>query len=99
MKRFLGAIRRFFLPPADSKAIWRILPLIVIAFIMVLGFVISNYAWEATNSPSLCGLTCHTMPPEYVTYQQSPHTNVSCEDCHMGRDTLGIMVQRKVKYS
>lgn len=99
MKRFLGAIRSFFLPPADAKTFRRILPLFVVAFIMVLLFAFSNYAWEASNSPAFCGLTCHTMPPEYVTYQQSAHTNVSCEDCHMGRDTLGIMIQRKVKYS
>ncbi len=99
MKRFFGAIRRFFLPPADAKTIVRILPLFVVLFVVVLLFAFGNYAWEATNAPSFCGLTCHTMPPEYVTYQQSSHTNISCEDCHMGRDTLGIMIERKVRYS
>ncbi len=99
MKRLLGAIRRFFLPPADAKVFTRILPLFVVVFIVILLFAFGNYAWEATNAPSFCGLTCHTMPPEYATYQQSSHTNVSCEDCHMGRDTLGVMIQRKVKYS
>ncbi len=99
MKRFFGAVRRFFLPPADAKVFTRILPLFVVAFVIVLFFAFSNYAWEASNAPSFCGLTCHTMPPEYATYQQSPHTNVTCEDCHMGRDTLGVMIQRKVTYS
>jgi mono/diheme cytochrome c family protein len=99
MKRFFGAIRRFFLPPADAKTFRRVLPLIVVAFIMILLFTLGNYAWEESNSPAFCGLTCHTMPPEYVTYQKSPHTNVTCEDCHMGRDRLAVMIQRKVKYS
>jgi hypothetical protein len=99
MKRFFGAVRRFFLPPADAKVIVRILPLFAVAFIVVLLFAFGNYAWEFTNEPIFCGTTCHTMPPEYVTYQQSAHTNVSCEDCHMGRDKLSIMIQRKVTYS
>lgn len=39
------------------------------------------------------------MPPEYITYQASPHTNVTCEDCHMGRDRLPVMIGRKIGYS
>jgi len=99
MKRFFGAIRRFFLPPADAKTFRRLVPLLAVALIMVLGFSVSAYAWEESNSSVFCGTACHTMPPEYVTYQNSAHTNVTCEDCHMGRDRLPIMIQRKVTYS
>jgi nitrate/TMAO reductase-like tetraheme cytochrome c subunit len=99
MKRFFRAIGRFFLPPASAKTFIRLLPLFVIAFIVVILFVVANYAWERSNSPVFCGTTCHTMPPEYVTYSNSPHTNIACEDCHMGRDTLGIMIERKARYS
>ncbi len=99
MKRFFEAIKRFFLPPAESKTFLRILPLIVVAFLMIILFGAANYAWEESNSISFCGLTCHTMPPEYVTHQDSPHTNVTCEDCHMGRDRLNVMIGRKVRYS
>lgn len=99
MKRFFAALRRFFLPPADEKVFTRILPLFAVAFIVILLFAFANYAWEGTNAPTFCGLTCHTMPPEYVTYQNSSHTNIACEDCHMGRDTLAVMVKRKVVYS
>ncbi len=99
MRRFFGAIRRFFLPPADAKTFQRVLPVFSVAFLVILLFAFANFAWEESNLPSFCGLTCHTMPPEYVTYQQSAHTNVSCEDCHMGRDRLPVMIQRKVKYS
>ena len=99
MKRALQAIRNFFLPPADAKTFTRILPLIVVAIIMILFFVAANVAWEETNSTNFCGLTCHTMPPEYVTHQHSKHTNVYCEDCHMGRDRLIVLLPRKARYS
>ncbi len=39
------------------------------------------------------------MPPEYTTYQHSAHTNVACEDCHMGRDRLAVLIPRKIAYS
>ena len=99
MKRFFEAIRRFFLPPADAKMIVRLLPLFVVALIMILAFAFSTYAWEESNSSVFCGTACHTMPPQYISHQQSPHTNVLCEDCHMGRDRLPVMIQRKVTYS
>lgn len=99
MKRLFGAIGRFFLPPADAKTSRRVLPLVVVAGIVVLFFTAGLVGWEETNTSSFCGLTCHTMPPEYITHQDSAHTNVNCEDCHMGRDKFGILLPRKIRYS
>ena len=99
MKRFFGAIKRFFLPPSSASTLARVLPLATIAFLMLVLFVFSTYAWEATNAVSFCGLTCHTMPPEYTTHQNSAHANVTCEDCHMGRGSLAVMLPRKITYS
>ena len=99
MKRFGAWLKRVFFPPSESKPFIRVLPLLIVAFIMVALFAFANFAWEESNSVTFCGLTCHTMPPEYVTHQNSPHTNVTCEDCHMGRDRLYIMIGRKVRYS
>lgn len=99
MRRFFGAIRKFFLPPADAKTFMRILPLAAVAILVIVLFVGATVAWEETNSVSFCGLTCHTMPPEYVTHADSAHTNVLCEDCHMGRDRLGVLIGRKARYS
>jgi nitrate/TMAO reductase-like tetraheme cytochrome c subunit len=99
MKKIGAAIRNFFLPPADAKTFTRILPLFVIVILMLVLFVGATTAWESSNSTSFCGTTCHTMPPQYTTHQFSPHTNVSCDDCHMGRDVLGVMIPRKIKYS
>ncbi|MBZ0300913.1 MAG: NapC/NirT family cytochrome c [Anaerolineae bacterium] len=51
--------------------------------------------WEYTNSPSFCGTTCHTMPPEFTTYLASPHARVLCVDCHIGRDLIAVQLFRK----
>jgi mono/diheme cytochrome c family protein/nitrate/TMAO reductase-like tetraheme cytochrome c subunit len=99
MKQFLRAIKRFFAPPANSTALARVAPYAVIALLMVLLFVFGTTAWEYTNTAQFCGLTCHTMPPEYQTFVRSPHANMSCEDCHLGRDVMSVMIPRKVTYS
>jgi nitrate/TMAO reductase-like tetraheme cytochrome c subunit len=99
MKRFFRSIRNFFLPPADKRTFLRILPLLTVAVLMIVLWLGANFAWEETNSPSFCGLTCHTMPPQYATYQHSAHTNVLCEDCHMGRDRFFVLLPRKIRYS
>ncbi|MFN8373685.1 MAG: NapC/NirT family cytochrome c [Anaerolineae bacterium] len=51
--------------------------------------------WEYTNSTGFCGTTCHTMPPEYATFLVSPHSRVTCVDCHIGRDLLLVQFFRK----
>ncbi|MCI0711145.1 MAG: NapC/NirT family cytochrome c, partial [Chloroflexi bacterium] len=56
-------------------------------------------AWEYSNSPGFCGTTCHTMPPAFATYEESPHSNVLCVDCHIGRDLILIQASRKVEHS
>lgn len=99
MKRFFGAIKRYFMPSDSATALMRVLPLVTVAFLMIVLFVFTTVAWEATNATKFCGLVCHTMPPQYVTHQSSVHSNVLCEDCHMGRDVLGVMIPRKIIYS
>ncbi|MCX6034102.1 MAG: hypothetical protein NTV38_03880, partial [Chloroflexi bacterium] len=47
--------------------------------------------------PTFCGTTCHTMPPENVTYLNSPHANVYCTECHIGRGFLGTLLNRKTE--
>ena len=40
---------------------------------------------EFMDSQSFCGQTCHTvMQPEFAAYQNSPHSRVSCVECHIG---------------
>lgn len=40
---------------------------------------------EFTDSDAFCGRLCHeVMYPEYTVYQASPHSRVSCSECHVG---------------
>ncbi len=40
---------------------------------------------EYMDSAQFCGQTCHTvMEPEYAAYVNSPHSRVSCVECHIG---------------
>ena len=40
--------------------------------------------YEYTESAPFCGTVCHSMDPQWVRYQRSPHANVRCADCHIG---------------
>ena len=48
----------------------------------------SFLAVEHMESVEFCGTTCHTlMTPEYTAYQDSPHSQVACVECHIGPGT------------
>jgi hypothetical protein len=47
--------------------------------------LISYSGYHYTESVSFCGQFCHSvMEPEYVAYQNSPHSRVRCVECHIG---------------
>jgi nitrate/TMAO reductase-like tetraheme cytochrome c subunit len=55
---------------------------IVILFLSTYG---SFEAYHLTESVEFCGTLCHkVMEPEFTAYQNSPHANVTCVDCHVG---------------
>jgi hypothetical protein len=42
-------------------------------------------AYHYMESTQFCGQFCHTvMNPEHTAYQNSPHSRVSCVECHIG---------------
>jgi nitrate/TMAO reductase-like tetraheme cytochrome c subunit len=42
-------------------------------------------AYQYTDSVTFCGRLCHkVMEPEFVTYQDSPHAQLNCAECHIG---------------
>jgi len=52
---------------------------------IVLMGVASYKGLEFMDSQSFCGQTCHTvMAPEFAAYENSPHSRVSCVECHIG---------------
>jgi nitrate/TMAO reductase-like tetraheme cytochrome c subunit len=92
-------LKNFFFPPADRPVGLKILPYAVVVLILILLLVGLSAGWETTNTTSFCGLTCHTMPPQYVTHSISSHSRVTCEECHLGRASLIVQIPRKIKYS
>ena len=95
LKRIQAALRRFFFPPHGSPRWVMILPYAVLG-IVTFGLLVGGaYAWDYTNSPSFCGTSCHTMPPEYAAYQISPHARIACVECHIGRAFIGNQIFRK----
>jgi Cytochrome c3 len=53
--------------------------------VVVLISTVSYEAYQFTESVAFCGELCHSvMNPEYTAYQASPHSRVSCAECHVG---------------
>ncbi len=54
----------------------------IFLFISAIG---SYEAFHYTESTKFCGTLCHSvMHPEYTAYQNSPHAQVACVNCHVG---------------
>jgi hypothetical protein len=90
-------ITHFFWPGADSPITRRLLPYVTLASAALVAFLIGGAGWEYTNSSEFCGTSCHTMPPEYNAYLVSPHANVKCVECHIGRATIATQFFRKAQ--
>jgi hypothetical protein len=60
----------------------------VLVLTMVNVIIVSLAAYrgiEFMDSPAFCGEVCHeVMEPEYVAFQDGPHSRVSCVRCHIG---------------
>ncbi len=95
MRKLWSAFKRFVFPPAGSPTWLRVLPF-AIAGVLTLAVIYGSVeAWTYTNSSEFCGTTCHTMPPQFSAYQQSPHARVQCVECHIGRDVVTTQFTRK----
>lgn len=88
-------LRNFFFPSPDSPRWMLILPYAVLGALTLLLLFGGVHAWEYTNSPQFCGTVCHTMPPQNAVYLESPHANVTCEECHIGRASFTSQLTRK----
>ena len=95
MATFRRKIRDFLFPPHGSSRWMYIIPYAILSVLIVSLFVSGAYVWDYTNSPTFCGTSCHTMPPEYAAYQISPHARIACVECHIGREFIGNQIFRK----
>jgi hypothetical protein len=96
-KRIKAGVKRFFFPPAGSSRWLFVLPYLVLIVIFLAVVSGGIYGWQYSDSPGFCGYVCHTMPPENAVYLISPHANVYCSECHVGRSPLGTEVARKTQ--
>jgi hypothetical protein len=96
-KRIKAGLRRFFFPPTGSPRWSYVLPYLVLAVIFIILLSGGISGWEYANSPKFCGYTCHTMPPQNARYLISPHANVYCTECHIGRSPFGTEISRKTQ--
>jgi nitrate/TMAO reductase-like tetraheme cytochrome c subunit/mono/diheme cytochrome c family protein len=95
MKTLLQRLKKFFVPEPGSSRWAYILPYLTLIVVFIILFAGGTYGWEHTNSSQFCGTTCHTMPPQGVTHGNSPHANVTCEECHIGRASFVDQFARK----
>jgi hypothetical protein len=95
MKKLRERLARFFFPAPGSPRWMLILPYAVLGVLTLIVVSGGIYGWEYTNSSEFCGTACHTMPPQDTVYKQSPHANVTCEECHIGRASFGNQLMRK----
>jgi len=92
-----GRVKKFFFPPPGSPRRMFILPFAILGILVIIVATAGVYGWDYTNSPKFCGYTCHTMPPQNATYIVSPHANVYCTECHIGRAFVGQQITRKTE--
>ena len=80
--------------PSERKALLAVA--IGAAILSVPAIYGSSQAYLYTDAVPFCGAVCHSMTPEYTTYQLSPHARVTCAQCHVGPGATGY-VESKVR--
>jgi len=95
MKKILERLNKFFFPGPGATRWMLILPYLTIIGVGILLLAGSVAGWEYSNSTVFCGTACHTMPPQAAVHEISPHSNVTCEECHIGRASFLDQFWRK----
>ncbi|MBP7960583.1 MAG: NapC/NirT family cytochrome c [Caldilineaceae bacterium] len=90
-------INRFITPERSSPLWMRLMPFAALVFAGLTMFLVGGAGWEYTNRSQFCGESCHTMPPQYESWQVSSHSRVNCVDCHIGRAYIATQFSRKAQ--
>ncbi|MBI5558557.1 MAG: NapC/NirT family cytochrome c [Deltaproteobacteria bacterium] len=65
-----------------------ILTFVISLITLFLVALVSYTGFHYTESASFCGQFCHqAMEPAYATHQNSPHSRISCVQCHIGKSS------------
>ena len=62
----------------------------LMGFLVAGVFVLSAASFWWTSQPSFCN-GCHVMKPYVAEWKQSPHRNVTCENCHLTPGLFGYI--------
>jgi hypothetical protein len=58
---------------------------------ILIGTQVTYRAMTYMESAQFCGLSCHTMKPQFTAYQNSPHSKVDCVECHVAPGAAGFV--------
>ena len=97
VQRFKAWVNRSFYPASGSRRWLYVLPFGLLGVIFIVLVIGGIYGWDYANSPHFCGYICHTMEPQNTVYLISPHSNVYCTECHIGRGSFGTEISRKTQ--
>lgn len=75
-----------------SRVLWIVGGLTVLNIVVVGGTTAQMKSHM--DGPKFCGTTCHVMNPEWTAYQDSPHRNVACVDCHVGDGAQALVASK-----
>ena len=82
-----GVTREWFVIDFRSAATRRMaLMIVALTAVNAVIVLVAGYgALHSMESPEFCGQTCHTpMHPQFTAWQDAPHSQVACVDCHIG---------------
>jgi nitrate/TMAO reductase-like tetraheme cytochrome c subunit len=82
-----GEVREWFVldfrSPQTRRRAVMFLALTAVNLVIVLLAGYGSLHWM--ESPQFCGAVCHTpMHPQYTAWQDAPHSQVACVQCHIG---------------
>lgn len=53
-------------------------------------------AFPLASNPNFCGKACHSQNPEYVTWQKSSHSKVTCYACHVNPTYTHLLKEKLI---
>ena len=56
---------------------------------VLIGTQVTYRAVKHMDTPNFCGVSCHSMNPQFAAYQNSPHSRVECVECHVAPGAAG----------
>jgi hypothetical protein len=93
-RRGLDALPRWPRIDLNDTRVRRLALLVLLATIanVLILAAAGHQAVEYMDSPAFCGSLCHApMQPQFVQWQQAPHAQIACFDCHVGTEPGGFL--------